>query len=61
MKYLHIYLNLNDHALALKPHFILPNKAATSDGEDMAYNLQAFKRARTIISLDKVTCNRGLI
>jgi Peptidase family S41 len=37
-----------------KPLFVLTSKATASAGEDMAYNLQAFKRA-TIISRDKTT------
>jgi hypothetical protein len=37
-----------------KPLFVLTSKYTASAGEDMAYNLQAFKRA-TIISRDKTT------
>lgn len=38
-----------------KPLFVLTSEETVSGGEDMAYNLQAFKRARATISRDKTT------
>ena len=44
-----------------KPLFVLTRNRTISGGEDMAYNLQAFKRARAIISADNTTAGAANI
>ena len=44
-----------------KPLFVLTSNRTVSGGEDMAYNLQAFKRARAVISADKTTAGAANI